>query len=765
MKKEALLILIVLLNISFASALINETKQIDNAYKWLENSVGNNWQNLNTLQHETALLALSYKSVLKNQGLNYLRQKGWPIGNPVCWGQTAVNNENQCKIKETAIASFIYSEFDLDYSKINEWLLNHSALFKDIQWYLQVDIERGLNATCNVTYKGGQAIFIINKNKEIEIGTTPSPCLRVYESNWLEIDKSCYDKDFKITCSISDATKTYKVGFLYKEDPTSNEWFASDFSYSIESGSYVDVSIKDISICLKDPQGQCNYEANAIAAYTLKQEGNSQYAALMPYLVINAKANINKNSNAWLYLITGNEKYGNNIIGAETAQGFWLISGFGQFYDTAVNAYALIQNYNGDYSKNETMQYLLERQNKQGFWQCNEGGCDKIRDTAMLLYVFWPQAIAGGVGNETYVSNACEDVGGFCDFWCDPSLNYIENPTLSYECGNMVCCVDASSLSCSDPLINGQICQQDEQCVGGTFIATIDSPEALCCYNGTCQAATQSCSEQGGFICDGVNNFCPSGYELAATDVGGNEVCCSIQCQSCEEIGGSFCESDEICSGQSIGDCCIGECVKNANCAELDGEICDESGWTCSGDLIATLDTDKCCVGDCIKSCEDEGGTICFEDEVCEGSEVEASDIGTGEICCIGECKKKGGFNFGLLIFFLIIIALAIAGYFLYKKGKLQTLFKKKEKPGPTPNIFKTKPMPPTTPAVRPMPKMPKIIPRTLPKATPKPIPITRPKLKPIEIPKEKPKEKVKAKSKTEEQLEKTLKKIKELTK
>ncbi|MEM1577845.1 MAG: hypothetical protein QXM27_02455 [Candidatus Pacearchaeota archaeon] len=739
-----ILFFILVLSISFASAIINETKQVDNAYNWLENNITKSGWPETVLDHEAALLALSYHDGLRNNGIASLKRKGYPTGNPYCWGEKKVNNENECKIKETAIASLIYEKFKLDYSKINEWLLNSSDLFRDIYWFIEIDVERNYNASCSAEYDGKIINFTINRNKTISILPPSSKeCLNVYNNYWISIDKTCYDKSFKIVCNVEE-NKPYKISFLYKEDIKSNKWYSSNFIYSLNSGEYFDITIKDISICLKDKTSKsCDYEGTVIAAYVLKIEGYEEYSTLMPYLILNKDKFSNVNSYAFLYLITGNEEFGNIILRNQTSQGFWKISGFGQFYDTAINSYALKENYNINFNETKTKNYLLTQQNPAGYWKCGEIGCKIIRDTSLILYVFWPRAISGGGGGGgTIPTNQCEEKRGSCKLICD--INEIEYTILNYVCGNNKCCINPIYLNCAD--FGGEICEIDEDCVNGEFVTSSDSER--CCYGGDCLKAEKSCEDQSGYICDNENKFC-FGEELPANDTKGNEVCCDEPCKSCTDGGGKICGSDEICKGDLKGEvCCIGECVKK----ECEGEICDKPGWKCEGNLINTIEG-ECCLGDCIKSCEEEGGEICKQGYVCKGEKINASDIKKGEVCCIGECKKKGGGAWWLIILIILIIIIAAIIYFGYRKGIFK--IKPKEKPE-KPEIFKVE-----TPKIKPtpIPAMPRPLPKPI---TIKPMPPTK-----IELPKEKieTKKEEKKKSKTEEELEKTLKKIRELTK
>ncbi|MEM2479095.1 MAG: hypothetical protein QXJ92_02815 [Candidatus Pacearchaeota archaeon] len=751
------LLFLLFLILPLASAAINETKQVENAYKWLENATRGKWQGLSVLDHEFALLALSYKAELKGQGLTELKKRGYPVGSPYCYGQATTTTANQCRVKESALAALLYSRLGLEANKLDEWLLNQSSLFTNIYWYLQLDVERGYNASCNVSYVigGNENVQSITIYENKSVAVSRGDCLGS-AGYWVAISKSkdCYEADYKILCEVSES-KPYKVGFLYKENPSANVWYVADISYSVESGSFIDVSIKDISRCLADPGGGCDYEANAIAAYALKEQGRDEYKNLLPYLKIMAEANKAANSYAWLYLITQDYGYGKQVLRAMSLQGYWSLSSFGQSYDTAINGYSLIKNSYAEYNSSKTRHYLLNVQNPAGYWQCP--GCSAvIRDTAMLLYVFWPKAVAVPI---EIAANACETAGGSCEVDKCPA-GYVENPELSESCAGAKCCIATSSLSCYDPLIAGQICSGDQQCNG----TSITAAEGECC-KGTCVAPEETCEQQYGYLCNQENDeYCSPGYEIPATDARPNEgiQCCSIACQSCAEINGNVCTESETCRGEELGKCCIGECVPNKECSELGGEKCEGVGWRCDGNLVKALDTNKCCVGTCIKDCASQGGEICEANEKCEGEKIRASDVRSGESCCVGTCKAKGK---GWIVFLIILIILALGGllFYLVKTGKIKI---KKARPAPGAVGGPARPMGPTGlgPGPGPAP-MPPITARPLPTfpALPKPIPKEKVEA-PKEAQKEALKEEAKPKTRAEEQFAKTIEKIKKLT-
>jgi hypothetical protein len=70
-------------------------------------------------------------------------------------------------------------------------------------------------------------------------------------------------------------------------------------------------------------------------------------------------------------------------------------------------------------------------------------------------------------------------------------------------------------------------------------------------------------------------------------------------------------------------------------------------------------------------SCEQMEGIVCNIKEVCSG---EARFTENGEYCCFEECesttKNNSGKDFGWIIAIIILVALGIGGYYLYRKQK-----------------------------------------------------------------------------------------------
>lgn len=797
--KFALLVMLFLLLTVHSIGVSAQQDTIDKAYAWLRAEA----QLMNygdTIQNAFILLALQDAT-----SKNYLLDKAYQ-GEVMCWSDQQATSANMCSVLPTAYAGFALSYIGFNTANIQNWLYSKLTIFKDIDWYFQFDIPRGLTANCTIYYKDGSTNVTINDDKTVDIAGFQGASCFSSADYWVKLSAECYEnKFFKVVCYVSDPDEVYTVSLLYKK-PNTDVWYLVNKQWQAVSGNAVDVEFI-YSECLAD-SASCNYEATAVFSYMLKQEGNENYTRFMPYLTIAFEDNLAIMPHAWLYLITGDDSYGQQLLDLQSPQGFWLSYADGQFargqyFHTALAAYSLMKNYNYDYNVSQTTAYLLERQDAQGYWKCVENGCDELRDTAFILFVFWPpqaqQVEGGGAEGETNVSmTECEINGGTCELTCDYDLYGTVQAV--YDCDpGYVCCKPALEGYCVTDF-NGTVCGIDETCTG-LVVETFDEYE--CCL-GACVIATQTCEEQGGELCDMEQGYyCESGYEMIASDATDTLVCCEqgyCSLKTCNELGGIICTSDELCSGtytwasDTYGEksCCIGECVLGETCSELGGEPCENA--QCEGQLVTAQDTDKCCIGECLHYCEDVGGEVCEEGYVCKpGYEIDAIE----QNCCEqGYCVKRRGFT-GLIVV-LILIILAVVLFVLNKKGLLK--FKKtrkgeeKGKPGfgfgfkkpptfppaqqmqqqlsPRAPLQPLRPVPMPRPMQLPAQQMPKpaattrhrptVITRT--PTTPSSVALTPTSLAQPKTTKAKATTKQKKKSKTEERLEKTLRKVKELT-
>jgi len=778
MKKKSVvfcfvIVLLLISTINLALAQQTEEEKVAKAYDWLIDKVRGHWTDLNNKQHAFSLLALSCNGTLANSGQSALNSKAYVGPEIKCWGVSKVTSESQCLLTETALAKMALDEFDENTTKVKNWLLRQNMTqTQGIDWYLQVDVERGHNATCSVIYAehDEKLVFKVNDDKTVEMLNTSECFKRTYRNYWFEIEKSadCYSNVYTIKCW-SDA-EIYRVSLLYKKTG-SEVWYVSSETKSGKPGVPGSNQIEDQpqplelrvpSYCLANPlESNCDYEGSAWTAYVLSRRGDVENANLfIPYLVVFADDSVKWFPESFLYPLTSQTRHSDTILNAQKIvgldKGYWLIQPikYGRVYDTAHAGLAL--GTTGQDAITKAKNYLLANQENNGDLVSSaygEAGKNSIRDTAFALWVFWPY-LCPGVGGPS----DCESLEGhFCKSNCTP--DEIEIPTL--ECPlDLVCCkMVGIGPGCTEA---GGTCKSE--CDTDEFdIWTVICPdwEDYCCK----KYADAECEETGGSLCE-------SGYECDDDTVytlDGD--CCLGSCiptnaseQNCIDIG-IECEFGEVCvnsltwnlisftTTQDTDMCCVGttvECVQDVSCSSI-GEECGTGEDCLDGTIEKTKDSEACCTGRCVGTCARQGGTICTGDEKCTVSYIEASDTTK---CCPsqGECKKPAS----LWWLWLILILIAITGILLY-------FFKfRKPKPKKKPELFPSgmpprRPVMPSRPAVRPVVRQ-----AARPIARGAPRPIARVPKIPTPI---MPKSKTKRKGKTESELEKTLKRLKKMSK
>jgi len=169
------------------------------------------------------------------------------------------------------------------------------------------------------------------------------------------------------------------------------------------------------------------------------------------------------------------------------------------------------------------------------------------------------------------------------------------------------------------------------------------------------------------------------GTSLSCEDVG---YCASET--SCADMGGSQLSTYSFsCPSGKI--CCDSE-LSSQTCTDINGEICN-SDEECIGSTTETLDTYECCTGYCeaispIQSeCDLSGGSCrdsCLSDEE---SNSEACDY-PGEICCADK-DEPAPTSYWWIWVLLILIVLAVMGIIFRDKLRpawlrIKSKFKKK---------------------------------------------------------------------------------------
>ena len=206
--------------------------------------------------------------------------------------------------------------------------------------------------------------------------------------------------------------------------------------------------------------------------------------------------------------------------------------------------------------------------------------------------------------------------------------------------------------------------------------------------------------------CEDVEGYCV--FETSCSDIGGSElstysfscsgtkICCDSAPteQTCNEVGGEICASDETCSISTIEtfdtyDCCTGYCE---SATTIQSE-CVSSGGTCRDSCLSDEkeNSDEC----------DYIGEVCCEDK--------AVDTGGG----IGEIKSYWWIWALLILIVLVVIAIIFRDKLRPIWLRIKSIFKRKPKTPPGYPLTRTPMRRPihrggSPPARRPAPARPK---------------------------------------------------------
>jgi len=718
---------VLIINICSVSA--TEQDQIKKTYNWLKNKcIGTNnvnWQTLDVEKHLFCILSLKKDLTTKQLNASYKNLLSKSFENGTCWGPgNGQSSESSCTTFNSALGKLsmhAFSSEGADPTIVSEWLLNRTIAYSNVFWYLQISSPEAVR--CLIAFdKNGQKegeISINDKGVFTSITDSVKTCF-TDETYWLGLKPECASTTFNLSCE-----KDVKVNFFFKKTKTSNEFYVTN---QLQEGQDLSINITSLCVGLSKGSTTCDYKSTLWTAYVFSSTGDKEKAkTFLPYLVMEEPGNLGLLPQAFLYDLTGSEKYAQEIVPLQQTDGLILAqtSLNYKYYDSAI---AMLTK--ASINTNETKMHdkLVLLQKKEGlyyYWASstsNGAGRDDLKDTSMLYYVLWsnydprPECIRNGYqcvdnctlagGNEQsgdcgssslycceipQTSISCKDKYGNCKASC-----FSNNETqIGYECQTGVCCkLNSQSLCVSE--LRGNLCVPDPlkevKCTNAQgliipFIQSGDPSYRDYCCKGTCTYVNKTCTELGGEVCEpNQGKSCQNGNNLPSTE----QFCCRqgfcVQgAQTCSQKAGVRCNSGEECSQGTMVDasdtngqmtCCTsgGRCLQST-CSETicnDGETCDASGYE-------TMDALICCPGTCsaeLQNCVDMGGQECFNDLVCSQSNIEAKDTTK---CCIGTCKEKGTFPWGTVIIIIVILGLIALVYWLFKSGKIKMKGKGKE--------------------------------------------------------------------------------------
>ena len=456
MKKEVflfgVLIMALICSMSYATADTNASG-VDKAYECLEEKVEEKCDALSSEERIFALLAIGEcqdEIIADSQ-------------NDECWPGSG------CRIKTTAQAILALDKANVDVDEAVEWLSSQNTTPKDIDWFLQ--IESSEETTCTITYSGSSYQITIGEDKKISSGA--GSCLSLSEGAWwLKVSSGCYNEEFEIKCH----DNSFLTNLLFKKTTSSTIYVSEKTtSASAEASTYEKIN----SLCFAQG-GSCDYEGSLWAALVLDYL-DKDISSYLPYLVIGADENTRSLPESFLYFLTG--EFRNDLLSKQMNSEYWSVSG-DKFYDTALALYPFSDE---PQEKTNSKNWLLEVQDNDGCWQGN------VRNTAFILHSLWPRDFGengddenGDDENGEEDEIDCEDAG----YYCISSISCQEagGNELDYSCAGMFVCCDKEQVieTCSEQ--GGEICNSNENCIGGTSMDTFDLDYGeTCCIGGRCE--------------------------------------------------------------------------------------------------------------------------------------------------------------------------------------------------------------------------------------------------------------------------------------
>tara|TARA_Y100000310_G_C20675309_1_gene812700 strand:+ start:686 stop:2416 length:1731 start_codon:yes stop_codon:yes gene_type:complete len=361
-------------------------------------------------------------------------------------------------------------------SDVKSWLFDKSKTSIGIDWFLEIESPKA--TTCDVDYSSSNEITI-NEDKTID-SVTGGSCLSLSSNKyWLEVDPDCYDEEFTVSCD-----EQFLTTLLYQEK-NSDTIFVSEKTSSASAEGMTEEKVN--SSCFGEDG--CNYEETlwaSLALNVLKEDVKSY----LPYLITMKDKEENEDflSEAFLYSLTGNVDFKNQLLSKQINNKWWVFSD-DRYYGTALALYPL--QYEEPSQKKDSINWLLnEAQEENGCWDSRN-----IRNTAFILHSISPQAVSVSSGGID-----CEGAG----YFCASQINCAGEVLSGYDCsGAFVCCSEDVILKiCSEQ--GGEICNSNQNCVGVGSLevdsAGLSAGQA-CCTSGTCQepqTTVSSCESSGG---------------------------------------------------------------------------------------------------------------------------------------------------------------------------------------------------------------------------------------------------------------------------
>lgn len=417
-----------------------------------------------------------------------------------CKAEVLDDSRYKSDLKYTSQAILGFKETGSSSSSAKSWLFGKNRTSIGIDWFLE--IESPEETTCTVDYSSSNDI-VINEDKTIN-SLTGGSCLSVSANGyWIEVSSDCYDEEFTISCD-----KQFLTTLLYQKQGSDTIYVSEKTSSASAEGTTKE---KVESLCFGG--NDCDYEGTLWASLALSVLG-IDVVPYLPYLITMAGDNVDLLPEAFLYSLTGNLEFKNQLLIKQINNKWWVYSD-DRYFGTALALYPL--QYEEPSQKKDSVNWLLnEAQEENGCWDSGN-----IRNTAFILYSISPKSVS------SVSSVGCEGAG----YFCVSQINCLGEVLSGYSCsGAFVCCSEDLTLrTCSEQ--GGEICNSNQECVGVGSLpvdAADLSTGQLCCTGGACQerqAATPSNCEVSGGTCR--INSCLDGEETSFESCDfSSDICC-----------------------------------------------------------------------------------------------------------------------------------------------------------------------------------------------------------------------------------------------
>ncbi len=261
-----------------------------------------------------------------------------------CKAEILDDSRYNSDLRFTSQALLGLHNFGFNTDETEEWILSQERASSGIDWFLEIE---SLEQTTCVVDSSGSNNVVIGEDKKIS-SLTGGNCLSLAHGGyWLEINSNCYSENFTISCD-----KQFLTTLLYQKQGSDTIYVSEKTSSSSAEGSTEE---KVNSLCFREG-GFCDYEGSLWASLALSVSGK-EVSSYLPYLATFAEDNENFLPESFLYFLTGNTDFKNQLLSKQINNKWWL-SLNDKYYGTALALYPF--KYEEPQQKTDSINWLLD---------------------------------------------------------------------------------------------------------------------------------------------------------------------------------------------------------------------------------------------------------------------------------------------------------------------------------------------------------------------------------------------------------------------